>query len=222
MSEGTGVPAKVDVVALVASAGGLGALSDVLRDLPMDFPVPVVVQQHLGGHTSVLTTILARRSRHEVGWAIDGAVLIPGQVAVCPARMQLTVTPDGTCLLTPLEPAKIHPHDVLLKSLADSYGPRALAVVLSGSGTDGAAGTTALKNAGGIVIAQSEDTSEYPSMPQAAIAAGADLVLPLWEIGRVINDVARRAVAALDGNEAVLALDPPVNLLVPQQVQRFA
>jgi two-component system chemotaxis response regulator CheB len=58
----------VDVVALVASAGGLDALSDVLSDLPMDFPVPVVVQKHLGGHASVLTTTLARRSRHDVGW----------------------------------------------------------------------------------------------------------------------------------------------------------
>ena len=98
--------------------------------------------------------------------------------------------PDGTCSLTPLAASKIHPHDVLLTSLADSYGTRALAVVLSGSGTDGAAGTTALKKAGAIVIAQSEDTSQYPSMPQAAVAAGADLELPLSEIGRVLNDVA--------------------------------
>jgi two-component system, chemotaxis family, protein-glutamate methylesterase/glutaminase len=190
MSAGMPSSAKVDVVALVASAGGLDALSDVLRDLPTDFPVPVVVQQHLGGGASVLTTILARRSHRDVGWAQDGSVLTPGQVAVCPARMQLQVSPDGTCSVTPLAPSRIHPHDVLLTSLAESFGPRALAVVLSGSGSDGAAGTTALKNAGGTVIAQSEDTSEYPSMPQAAIAAGADLVLPLWEIGRVINGVA--------------------------------
>ncbi|MCW2651314.1 MAG: two-component system, chemotaxis family, protein-glutamate methylesterase/glutaminase [Mycobacterium sp.] len=179
--------AKVDVVALIASAGGLDALSGVLGDLPIDFPAPIIVQQHLGRQTSILPTILARRSHHEVAWALDGEVLTPGRVAVCPARMQLHITPGGICSLSPLAPTAFRTHDALLTSLADSYGARALAVVLSGSGTDGAAGTTALKNAGGTVIAQSEDTSEYASMPRAARVAGADLVLPLHEIGSAIN-----------------------------------
>ena len=62
--------------------------------------------------------------------------------------------------------------------------------MLSGSGTGGAAGTTALKKAGGTVLAQSEDTAEFASMPHAAVAAGADLVLPLRDIGRAVNEVA--------------------------------
>ena len=102
MSAGTPEPPKLDVVALVASAGGLGALSDVLSDLPMDFPLPIVVQQHLGGDRSVLTSILARRTHHTVGWAVDGNVLTPGRVTVCPVRMQLQVLADATCSLTPL------------------------------------------------------------------------------------------------------------------------
>ena len=180
-----------DVVALVTSAGGLEALSVVLRDLPADLPVAILVQQHLGGQASVLPKILSRRTGRDVAWVVDGRPAAAGSVGVCPPRHQLEVLPDGTCALTELAPSGNRPHDALLTSLADSLGPRAVAVVLTGSGSDGAAGVAAVKTAGGVVIAQSEDTAEYPSMPRAAAAAGADLVLPLHEIGGVVADVVR-------------------------------
>jgi two-component system chemotaxis response regulator CheB len=78
--------------------------------------------------------------------------------------------------------------DVFLTSLADSYGERGLAVVLSGAGRDGAAGALAMQAAGAIVIAESPDTAEYRDMPMAAAQAGAE-VLPVWEIGRVLTDI---------------------------------
>lgn len=179
----------VELVVLLASAGGLDALSVVLHDLPPEFPAAVVVQQHLGGSSSVLPTILGRSTEHRVGWASDGQALEPGQVIVCPPEMHMELEPDGSCCLHKVRERVDRPFDALLTSVARSYGARALAVVLSGSGRDGAEGTAAMKRAGAIVIAQSPDTAEYPSMPMAAAEAGADLVLPIDEIGAVLADV---------------------------------
>lgn len=181
--------AAVEVVVLLASAGGLAALSVVLKDLPVDFPAAVVVQQHLGGHTSVLPAILSLRTHHDVSWAVDGQPLRRRHVSVCPAGVYLELERDGTCSLRKIQALRERRFDVLLTSVAASYGPRALAVVLSGSGHDGVAGTIAMKRAGGFVIAQSRDTAEYPSLPVAVAEAGADCVLSLHDIGRVLVDI---------------------------------
>jgi two-component system, chemotaxis family, protein-glutamate methylesterase/glutaminase len=183
----------VELVVLLASAGGLDALSVVLHDLPTEFGAAVVVQQHLGGHSSVLPTILGRSTAHRVDWARDGQVVAPGQVIVCPPEMHMELGPDGSCCLHKIQKAGERPFDMLLASVASSYGARGLAVVLSGSGRDGAKGTVAMKRAGAIVIAQSPATADYPSMPIAAAEAGADLVLPVSEIGRVLGDIVEGA-----------------------------
>src|SRR3712207_6520340 len=81
-----GTTGRVDVVALVTSAGGLEALSAVLRGLPEDFPAAVVVGQHLSGQGSTLVEILGRRTRLPVEWARDGSALRAGHVTVCPPR----------------------------------------------------------------------------------------------------------------------------------------
>jgi chemotaxis response regulator CheB len=181
---------KIEAIALVASAGGVGALSAVLRGLPADLAAAVVVQQHLSVNGSSLTSVLARRTGLDVVWADDGCRPMPGQVTVCPPRTRMEILPDGSCSLLPNESgAWEYPHHGLLTSLADSCGPRAMAVVLAGMGRDGAAGAAAVKAAGGLVIAQSEDTAEHPQMPPAAAVAGAHLRLPLPEIGPVIADV---------------------------------
>ncbi|HTY30246.1 chemotaxis protein CheB [Mycobacterium sp.] len=179
----------VELVVLLASAGGLDALSIVLHDLPTEFPAAVVVQQHLGGLSSVLPTILGRQTPHRVSWAQDGQAVVPGQVVVCPPGMHLEVTPGGRCRLHGVEALVERRFDLLLASVAKSYGPRSVAVVLSGSGQDGAIGTVAMKRAGAIVIAQSPETAQYPSMPLAAARAGADLVLPIHEIGHVLAEI---------------------------------
>src|SRR5258705_9038654 len=122
----------VEVVALLASAGGLDALSIVLADLPTEFPAAVVVQQHLGGgYCSVLPSILGMRSQHRVGWARDGQMLTPGQVIVCPPGVDMELMPDGSCCLRALEGIGMRRFDTLLASMASSYGARGLAVVLS-------------------------------------------------------------------------------------------
>ena len=175
--------AAIDVLALVASAGGLEALAVVLRDLPAELSAAVVMQQHLGDHGSVLPQVLGKLTGRQVAWAAQGERIGLGRMLFCPPAMQLEIRPDRTCALAP---SGNRAHDALLTSLADSFGPAALAVVLTGSGSDGAAGVAAMKAAGGLVIAQSEDTAEHPSMPRAAAAAGAGLVLPLDRIGAAI------------------------------------
>jgi two-component system, chemotaxis family, protein-glutamate methylesterase/glutaminase len=179
----------VELVVLLASAGGLDALSVVLHDLPTEFPAAVVVQQHLGGQSSALPTILGRSTDHQVEWALDGQVAVPGQVIVCPPEMHMELRPDGSWCLHKMQTLEERRFDVLLASVASSYGARAVAVVLSGSGRDGAKGTVAMKRAGAIVIAQSPDTADYASMPIAAAQAGADLVLPVYDIGHVLADI---------------------------------
>jgi two-component system chemotaxis response regulator CheB len=187
----------VELVVLVASAGGLDALSAVLHDLPADFGAAVVVQQHLGGRSSVLPTILGRASAHRPSWAVDGRAVEPGQIVVCPPNQHMELRPSGAWRMRPMASPAEHRFDVMLASVASSFGARGLAVVLSGSSRDGAAGTEAMKRAGAIVIAQSPDTAAYPSMPIAAAEAGADLVLPVSQIGR--------AVAAIVGGAPLTA-----------------
>lgn len=179
----------IESVALLASAGGLEALSTILRDLPPDFPAAVVVQQRLGSHNSVLSTILRRLSGRSASWAVQAQVLAATEVVVCPAGMLLEVPSDGCCHLRDAAEHGAQGSDVLLASMARSYGPRSVGVVLSGSGHDGAAGTAAMKRAGAVVIAESPDTARYQSMPIAAARAGADLVLPVQEISHVLADI---------------------------------
>src|SRR5262249_51394102 len=124
-----------------------------------------------------------------VAWMSWGVRLPPGHVLVCPARRQVEVLPDATCALSDSAfSSQDKPLDIVLMSLAESLGPRALAVVLTGMGKDGARGAAAVKTAGGVVLVQSEDTAEQPSMPRAAIQSGAaNLVLPLHEIATAIT-----------------------------------
>jgi two-component system chemotaxis response regulator CheB len=211
-SESTGP--DVEVVILLASAGGLSALCAVLANLPTDFPAAVVVQQHLGGHTSVLPTILSRRTGHEAHWAADGERLVSHGVTVCPPEMYMELAPGGTCALREAGPRRERRFDVTLASAGACYGPRALAVVLSGSGRDGAAGTVELKRAGGSVIAQSKETAQYPSMPMAAAEGGA-VVLPLDDIGRVLVEVVRNpqpGPARIDAALRKLGISPRHNI----------
>ncbi|WP_433200528.1 chemotaxis protein CheB [Dactylosporangium sp. CS-047395] len=208
----------VEVVALVTSAGGLEALSGVLRTLPPDFPAAIVIAQHLGGQGSVLVDILARRIVLPVGWAREGGRIESGAVTVCPPRSVLEVLPDRTCAVRPVESVLAdRPLDALLTSVGDSFAGAALAVVLTGMGSDGVAGAAAVRAAGGFVIAQSSETAEQPAMPAAATAAGAvDLVLPLHEIGPALQSAAlggqlplppteAEAIRATFGTEGVMA-----------------
>lgn len=177
----------IEMVVLVASAGGLASLTAVLRELRTELPAAVVVQQHLGGHDSVLPNVLARQTDRPIGWAQHGHRPAPGRVVVCPPGAHLEFSPHGVCRLRPSLAAGDHRFDVLLTSVAQSYGPRSVGVVLSGSGRDGAVGTAAMRRAGALVIAESPETARFASMPAAAARAGAGLVLRIEAIGRTLT-----------------------------------
>jgi len=179
--------AAFDVVALAASAGGLMALSTVLAALPAGFPAAVVLVQHLDPHhRSLMAEILGRRTALPVKQAEEGDRLRPAMVFIAPPNRHLLVNPDGTLSLSQSELVHfVRPSaDLLFESVAASYKGRAIAVVLTGSGSDGAMGVRAIKKMGGTVIVQDEKTAEFFGMPGAAIQTGqVDFILPLDEIG---------------------------------------
>ena len=177
---------RFHLVAMAASAGGLQALGQVLSSLPSGLPAAIVVVQHLDPHhRSRMAEILAKRTPLQVAEAVEGERLQPGQVRIAPPDRHLLVNPDGSLTLSQSELVHfVRPSaDLLFESAAAAFGKRVIAVVLTGTGSDGAMGVTAVKKMGGVVIAQDEASSDFFGMPRAAIKAGAvDLVLPLAEI----------------------------------------
>jgi two-component system chemotaxis response regulator CheB len=175
-----------DIVAFAASAGGVFALTEILGKLPADFPAIVVVVQHLDPrHRSLMPEIFGRRSKLPVDQALDGMNVEPRHVYLAPPDRHLLINGDGTVSLTQTELVNfVRPSaDLLFESVAAAYGERAIAVVLTGAGKDGSMGVTAIKARGGTVIVQDEATSEFFSMPSAAIRTGAvDFVLSMNEI----------------------------------------
>ena len=186
-----------DVIAIAASAGGLTALSSVLSALPADLMATVLVVQHLDPrHRSLLSEILGRRTPLTVKEAEDGESAQRGTVYIAPPDRHLLANSDRTLSLTRTELVHfVRPSgDLLFESVAAAYRERAVAVVLTGAGSDGAMGVKAIKKNGGTVIAQDEATSEFYAMPHAAFDSGAvDFVLPLDEIARALVSLVVRS-----------------------------
>lgn len=178
------------MVALIASAGGLHALSTVLSGFSAGNPAAVLVVQHLApAGPSALTDILAARCAMRVRTAEDGDHLEPGTVLVTPPGRHMLLTADQAVALIETDdlPPPRPSGDLMLTSLAVTAGPRAVAVVLTGSGHDGQAGVRAVHRCGGRVIAQDEQSSQHFGMPGAAIATGVvDRTVKLEDIAGVI------------------------------------
>jgi two-component system, chemotaxis family, protein-glutamate methylesterase/glutaminase len=187
-SRSSGAP-QFDVVAVGASAGGVEALHVVVSALPVSFPAAVLVVQHMDPrHKSMLAGLLARRCVLDVRQAINGEDIRPGTVYIAQPDAHLVVR-DRHLVLT--DTAQVHfsrpSIDLLFHSVADAYGDRAIAVVLSGSGLDGADGIRSVKAKGGTTIAQQPASAAHQGMPAAARATGCvDFTLPLEEIGPAI------------------------------------
>ncbi|MVU78777.1 chemotaxis protein CheB [Nocardia sp. ET3-3] len=181
------------IVAIASSAGGITALSKVLGGLPADLPVPVLVVQHLDPrHETILAEVLGRRAKLPVRLAESGEQTEPGVVYIAPPNYHLLVGPEGVLSLSSSELVHfVRPSaDLLFESVAGAYGPRAIACVLTGSGSDGSMGVSAVKSRGGTVLVQDPEEAEFKGMPQAAVRTGAvDFVLPLDEIADVIRSL---------------------------------
>ena len=185
---------KYHLVVVAASAGGLTALVSVLEKLPVEFPLPVGVVQHIDpNHPSRVASILDRRTPLPVSQARNLDAMIRGHVYVAPPGVHMVIAPGYSVHLTNTAPVHfVRPAaDLLFESAARSCG-RVIAVILTGTGSDGTAGAAVVHAAGGIVIAQNQATSEFFGMPQAAIDSGVvDYVLPIEEIGRALIDLTR-------------------------------
>jgi len=184
---------------LAASAGGLQALSTVLAGLPPTFPAAILVVQHLDRrHRSMMAEILSRRSLLKVKQAEQGEVVVRGTVYVAPPDEHLLVGPSGAISLSHAELVHfVRPSaDLLFESVAASFREGAIAVVLSGTGIDGAMGVKAIKKMGGTVIAQDEASAAFFGMPGAAVKTGnVDFILPL-------NRIAEKLISLVTAREA--------------------
>jgi two-component system chemotaxis response regulator CheB len=185
------MPDGFDIVALAASAGGLKALTEVLAALPAKFAAAIVVVQHLDPrHRSLMADLLGRRTAIKVREAIDGERIQPGTAYIAPPDRHLLVNTDGSISLTRSELVHfVRPSaDLLFESVAASFRERAIAVVLSGTGSDGSMGVKAIKKTGGTVIVQDQRSAEFTGMPDAAERTGsADFILPLEEIAGALQ-----------------------------------
>jgi two-component system, chemotaxis family, CheB/CheR fusion protein len=159
------------VVGIGASAGGLNAYTALLSALPPDTGMTFVVVQHLAAdHASVLATLLARVTQMPVIEVQDGPRIEPDTIYVIPPNRSMIIT-DGHLGLKDRAPGLHLSVDIFFNALAESHGPRAIGIVLSGTGTDGMKGVEAIKASGGITFAQ-DGTAQHWGMPQSSVSTG--------------------------------------------------
>ncbi len=174
-----------EIVAIVSSTGGPAALSEIIGRLPSDFALPVVVVQHISSDfLPSLANWLTKVTPLQVVIAQPRQVPSPGVVYLAPSGTHLVMTKARRFYLDEVTTGRHVPSgDVLFESVAKVYGARAVGVVLTGMGNDGARGLCALYDSGAFTISQNEETSVIFGMPGEAISAGAaKLVLPISEI----------------------------------------
>jgi len=174
------------VIAIGISTGGPNALQFVLSQIPAEFTATILVVQHMPeGFTEMFAKRLDECCQLDVHEARSGDLLIAGRVLICPGNRHMMVRhmPRGDMAVLSDAP-HVNGHrpsaDVLFHSVAQEFGPSAVGIIMTGMGEDGAEGLGAIKNAGGMTIAQSEDTCVVGGMPRAAINRGfANKVVPL-------------------------------------------
>ena len=178
-----------DVIAIGASAGGVQALHVVIPALPEGLPAAVLVVLHLDPrHESLLPTLLRRHAHLAVKAAVHGDRIEAGTVYLAPADMHLLVALDRIELSHSRLVHFTRPSvDLLFESVAGAYGPRAIGVILTGTGMDGATGIRAIKRQGGRTLVEEPDTAAHSGMPKAALDTGCvDQRLPLDRIANAL------------------------------------
>ncbi|MFP3853789.1 MAG: chemotaxis protein CheB [Anaerolineales bacterium] len=192
--KGPGSEASDTILGIGASAGGMHALKYVLRVLPRGFPAPILILQHLApDHESRLPDLLDNVTELNVVVAEGSGLAQIGFIYIAPPNRHLVLGPGGGIHLMDTE--QVHYSrpsvDVLFHSLAEHAGPSAIAVIVSGKGTDGADGARAVHHAGGRVIVEDPESAAHRQMPQAALRQVPEaLVFPLDQIGDRLIELA--------------------------------
>ncbi|HEX8230622.1 MAG TPA: CheR family methyltransferase [Chloroflexia bacterium] len=180
------------LVVVGSSAGGIHALSVLVSTLPLDFPAPIVIAQHLDpSRPSNLTSILEHRTSLPVVTVSTSTLMQAGTIYVVPSNRHVSISGGHVEVRDDLADRPRPSVDLLLTSAAQSYGDCLIAVVLTGSGTDGAAGAIEVKKAGGYVVIQNPGTALYPSMPLALPPTAVDKVADLEDIGPALVELLR-------------------------------
>ncbi|MGD1023238.1 MAG: chemotaxis response regulator protein-glutamate methylesterase [Candidatus Sulfotelmatobacter sp.] len=189
---------RIEIVAIGTSTGGPNALAEVLPRIPKDFPLPIVVVQHMPPiFTHLLAERLGARSEISVEEGSADVVLTPGHAWIAPGNFHMTVKRAGVSSRLVLNQDRpensCRPSvDVLFRSVADVYGANVLGVVMTGMGSDGVIGARAIRERGGEIIIQDEASSVVWGMPGLVHASGqADAVFPLNQLA---EEIARRVL----------------------------
>lgn len=191
------------IVGIGASAGGFEAIRNLLKTMPADSGAAFVIVQHLDpSHPSLAAELFRKFTAMPVSEALDGVRLEANHIYTSPSDQQVTIKGSHLCLTPRSAHGHIHlPIDLFLSSLGETCGKRAIGVILSGSGTDGALGLKTIAAHDGIVLVQEPVTAEFNSMPRSAIATGvANYVLPVEQMSQVIVDYVHHpyVVSAID------------------------
>jgi PAS domain-containing protein len=196
------------LVVVGSSAGGIGALSGLVSSLPEDFDAPIVVAQHLDpNRESHLQEILARKSTVPVKTVTEHEPLQAGVVYVVPANWHVNITDSEIELSSEQLSGQPMPSiNLLMETAAGVYGENLIAVVLSGTGTDGTEGARTVSQAGGTVIIQDPETADFGEMPRSLAPSTVDIVASLEEIGPVLKNLisgiaVRKEVPEEEGRE---------------------
>lgn len=220
----TRLPAEMSsgliVVALGASAGGLEAITALLRNSHPNDHLAFVIAQHMAPqHRSLLVELLSKNCDYDVVGAEDGVEIKPNTVYVNTPNTDISVVDGRLHISLPSDDIGAKPSvDKLFKSLAANYGRRSIAVVLSGTGSDGTQGFREVRDAGGITIAQQPDSAKYDGMPNSAIRARlADIILSPEEIANYLSDSHQRPEVIKSGSkdeETVVSVDTLIDRIL--------
>lgn len=194
------------VVGLGASAGGLEALEQFFQNVPPDTGAAYVVIQHLSpDHKSLMASLLSRHTPMPVSVVENGMTITENRVYLIPPGSLLTLF-GAQLQLKPKNPRGLNlPIDLFFSSLAEAFGPRAIAVILSGTGSDGTRGAIAINAAGGLLLAQEPESCKFDGMPRSVMATGVvDEVLPAQALGpRILGHIQQKPAPVLQADSSV-------------------
>src|SRR5664280_3294807 len=190
MTTPSATPVEAQLVVIGSSAGGIEALSRVVASLPADCPAQIVIAQHLDPRRpSHLHEILARRATLPVRVVEEREALENGVIFVVPSNRLVEIS-HGDLRLHAAKAGAVAPSiDVLFESAANAFGSGLIAVILTGSGSDGSAGAWHVKKAGGAVVIENPATAMFPSMPSSISPSLVDATADLDAIGPILSDL---------------------------------
>src|SRR5215510_13181235 len=206
-------PTEGRIVGIGASAGGLEALQQLFDALPPDTGMAFVVVQHLSpDFRSLMDELISRHSEMPVMIAEDNMPVRANHIYLMPPRKEMIIR-DRHLVLTDKEPqAFTLPIDTFFRSLAQDVGDQSVAIVLSGSGSDGSRGVVEIKRAGGLVLAETASSAKFDSMPMSAAATGVvDHSYPPRDLARMLCGAAPSDLAA---DTTQLSDDPAMDALL--------